>query len=463
MMVKFMVRKFFLFLFFSIYFCFVYSQDVGDAKPDAEKEIVLDEIQEKKALILYGLDSELVNLIKELKEKEDDRFNDELLKVFSNAKSFTLKTAIIDFFASRHLSLIDNFVLEMLENLDEYKASEITASLYYVGENKLNEAIPYILSIIENERFEFFESAVNTLGKIGGDKEALVLIDFYQNTVLDDEKKEVILKEAVMKALDDIAFSECSDFLMGVIEDENENVMVRSLAVSALSKIQSEDVFDKLVRLYHSSEVLIRVASIKAISKFDSDEARKLIVQACKDAQYKVRSEAINAINFTSYDVCEYLLYRAKMDPEISIKILSIEKLVSLNCNVADDWLLKTFNDDNANLTLRVKIAKELLENRLDFIIKDVERVAIEAVSSLKYKKLAYELGRIIAKIKTDSTYRIAENYIKSNDVLTKTLGLDMYSLNKYSALRPLVQELKNDSKAGALQKRAISLLKEDE
>ncbi|MGP1438066.1 MAG: hypothetical protein ACTTKH_03235 [Treponema sp.] len=44
---------------------------------------------------------------------------------------------------------------------------------------------------------------------------------------------------------------------------------------------------------------------------------------------------------------------------------------------------------------------------------------------------------------------------------MTKTLGLDMFSLNKYPSVVSLVEELKNDSKAGALQRRAISLLKE--
>ena len=97
----------------------------------------------------------------------------------------------------------------------------------------------------------------------------------------------------------------------------------------------------------------------------------------------------------------------------------------------------------------------------MEFIIKDVEKIAIEAASSSKYKKFAYELGKVIAKIKTDSTAKIAENYIKNKDVLLKTIGLDMFSLNRYSSIIPLVEELKNDPKAGALQKRAVSLLKE--
>ena len=460
-----MSKKIFV-LFFALCFVFSYAQNVSsDEIENAEKEDVLDEMQEKKAIILYGLDSELINLIKELKEKEDDRFNDELVLVFQKTKSTALKIAIIDFFASRKLNSLDSFVLEMLGNLDDYKVGEINASLYYAGENALKDAIPNILSIIENERFEFAEGAVKALGKIGGESEALALIDFYQNNVatVNDDKKEVILKETVMQALENISFDECLNFLMEVVEDENENVIVRSLAISALSKIQSEEVFKNLVSLYYSQEPLIRAASVKAISKFDRAEAREVLLQACRDSQYKVRKEAIDAINFTSNDACEHLLYRAKMDPEMSIRTLSVEKLVALNCSASDEWMLKTFNDDNANVSLRVKIAKELLEHRLEFIIKDVERVAIKAVSSNREKKLASELGRVIAKIKTDSTSKIAEHYIKSKDVLIKTLGLDMFSLNRYSSVIPLVDEIKNDPKAGALQKRAISLLKEEQ
>ena len=454
-----MNKKLFIFCFFSLIFGFIYAQDAKDN--DVQKEAVMEESEEKRTLILYGLESDLINLIKELKEKEDDRFNEELINVFSKARSVTLRTSIIDFFASRHINAFDDLILKELEDLDDYKSSEINACLYYAGENKLKEAIPNLLSIIENEKFEFVESTINALGKIGSENEALKLIDFYQNITIDDEKKEVIFKESIMRALESIAFTECLDFLLEVVEDENENVIVRSIAVSALSKIQDNEVFEKLVNLYSSSDPLIRASSIKAVSKFDSDEARKLILEACKDSHYKVRFEAINAINFASNEACEYLLYRAKTDPEIAIKTLSIEKLVPLNCNEANDWLLKVFNDDKTSITIRVKIAKEFLENKLEFIIKDVEKIAIEAASSSKYKKFAYELGKVIAKIKTDSTAKIAENYIKNKDVLLKTIGLDMFSLNRYSSIIPLVEELKNDPKAGALQKRAVSLLKE--
>lgn len=461
-----MNKRILTFLLFSLCFLLVYPEEiVSDEKNENTEEdvLLLDETKEKKEIIRYGLELDVVNLIKELKEKEDDRFSEDLVEAFFKAKTPTLKIAILDFFSNRHLPLLNDFVLQMLENLDDYKVSEINALLYYIGENQVKEAIPHILSIMENERFEFIENAINTLGKIGGQEQALALVEFYQNVTVDDDKKEVILKEAIMRALENIAFSECLDFLFGVIEDENENVMVRSLAVSALSKIQNQDVFDKLVSLYSSSEPLIRVSSIRAISKFDSEDAKKLILEACKDAQYKVRLEAIKAINFSSNEVTEYLLYRAKSDPEMSIKTLSIEKLVPLNSELANDWLLKTFNDDNASLSIRLKIAKEFLENRLELIIKDVERVAIKAVSSDKEKKLAYELGKVIAKIKTDSTYKIAEYYIKSKDVMMKTLGLDMFSLNKYSSIRHLVEDIKNDSKAGALQKRAVLLLSEGE
>ena len=170
----------------------MYDKNVDDvSQENVEKEVVLDDVQEKKAIILYGLESELINLIKELKEKEDDRFNNELVDSFSKAKSIALKTTIIDFFASRKLNSLDNFVLEILENLDDYKTSEINASLYYAGENALKDSIPHIISIIENDRFEFAEGAIKALGKIGGDSEALALVDFYQNTVamVDDDKK----------------------------------------------------------------------------------------------------------------------------------------------------------------------------------------------------------------------------------------------------------------------------------
>ncbi len=465
-----MLKKIAFFVYLLILFFTLFAQENSIQKNETEYEektiekieegeADLSEVDEKKDIIMYGLESDIINLIKELKEKNDDRFNLELTTTFSKSKSFILRSAILDFFATIKCQNLNDEVFHILEEREVHNRQEVNAVLFYVGENDLKNLIPILRSIIENEEIDFIESAIVALGKIGGDEEALALVSYYEKVEFEDEKKEIIIKEAIMHALEKLSTNEVLDFLIDIIENEVDNVVVRSIAINALSNIKNDESFNKLLELYSSSEPILRISCIKAISKFDNDEAKNILIEACKDSYYKVRLEAVNSINISSDEVCDLLLYRAKKDPEITVKNVCIEKLSSFNNAKANEWLLKTFADEKTPTNIRVKIAESLLKNNLELIIEELKKVAIETTTSDKYKTLRYDLGRIIAKIKTEATLSIAEAYITNKDVLTKTLGLDMFATNKYSSLFSIVEEISNDKKMGALQKRAKSLL----
>ena len=90
-------------------------------------------------------------------------------------------------------------------------------------------------------------------------------------------------------------------------------------------------------------------------------------------------------------------------------------------------------------------------------------KAAIENMLKIMDEKALTPEGKIKSyKIDDSYTYKNPMGGVgikliinNDNDLTVKTV------LNKYPSIIPLVEEIKNDSKAGALQKRAISLLKE--
>ena len=434
-----------------------------DVPPPIEKPNSSEDWQSEKDIINYGLEHEIISLIKELKEKEQDDLNEELIKLFNETRLSPIRVAILDFFGSIKAPVLNEEVLKRLETIEDYKTSESKSLLYYVAQNKMESAKPFLHSIIERKTEEYLVEALDALGKIGDEDDGAFLIDYYENIDVDDEKKEDIIKEAILKALDGISPPESLDFFLNIIEDAGEGIMIRSFAILALSNIKNDDVLQKLISIYSSSsEPHIRLYSIKALSKFEGEETKKVIAEALRDSYYKVRLEAINSIAEGDEKTVEYLLYRAKKDPELSIKLVAIEKLTSLHSAKANEELVKMFNSDNVGTSIRVKIADGLLKNEFDIIFADVERVSIESTKSEKDKIFRQELGKVIAKIKNERTSNIAQSYLMASDVLTKTLGLDMFSTNRYSSLLPIIKEMSQDKKMGALQKRALFLLGEE-
>jgi len=457
-------KVFFLVMLFSI--SFLYSQEDGndeslflDAPSSKESINSNEDWQSERDIIYYGLESEIINLIKELKVKEKDALNEDLVKLFNETRLSSIRTAILDFFGSTTTPLLNEEVLKKLESIEDQKNTEMKALLYYVSQNKVEATKPFLHSIIEQKSEEYLVEALNALGKIGSEDDGAFLIDFYENIDVEDEKKENIIKEAILKSLDGIAPPESLDFFLNIIEDAGEGIMIRSYAITALSNIKNDDVLEKLISIYSSSEPHLRLASIKALSKFEGEDAKRTITEALRDSYYKVRLEAINGIKEGDERAIDYLLYRGKKDPELSVKLVAIEKLTQLHSSKANEELVKMFNNDKVATSIRVKIADGLLKNDFDSIFSDVERISIEATKSEKDKILRQELGKVIAKIKNERTSNIAEVYLMASDALTKSLGLDMFSINRYSSLLPIIKEMSEDKKMGALQKRALFLL----
>ncbi len=437
-----------------------HSSKASDTEPSNKPDENVKSVdEERRETINYGLESDILQLIQELNKNEDSSVNDALATIFSTTAQSAVRIAILELFASQKVSSISADVVKMFENMDAYSKQEINALISFAGELKLNDTLPFLNSIISEKQSDYLENAIIALGKIGSEDELLHLIEAYQNIDEEDEKKEVIIKEAILKSLQEKAPSETFDFLCEVAEEEAENIVVRSLAVSALSSIKTDDTFQKLLQYYASSEPLLRVASIKGIAEYDNESANKIMLEALKDSYYKVRLEAIKtiALNETSIN---YLLYRAKKDPEQSIRLSAIERLSLAGNTKANEYLLSAFKNEKTANSIRTKIAETLLKNNFELIIADVEKIAIELIKDDKNKPLRMELGRILAKIKDDRTAKIAEAYLMHKDTFVKSMGLDMFATNKYASIIHLVEEIANNEKMGTLQRRAKGLLK---
>ncbi len=434
------------------------STQTKEEPSNMPKEKIQSEDEERRDTINYGLESDILSLIKELRKNEDTSMNDALTSVFSTTAQSNVRIAILELFADQKVSSINADVIKMLENMDDYTKAEVNALIFFAGELKLSDACPFLDVIIKEKQSDYLENAIVALGKVGSQDDILNLVDTYQNIDEEDDKKEAIIKEAILKSLQENPPNEALDFLCEVAEDEGENVVVRSLAVSAIASIKNDDVFQKLLQYYSSSQPLLRIASIKGIASHDGEEAKKIMLQACKDSYYKVRAEAIKSIPLDEASV-EYLLYRAKKDPEQSIRLSAIERLSEAGNSKANEYLVDAFKNEKTPNSIRVKIAETLLKNNPELIIGDVEKVAIEVTKDEKNKPLRMELGRVLSKIKDDRTATIAASYINHKDTFVKSLGLDMFATNRYASVLPLIEEIANNEKMGALQRRAKSLL----
>ena len=301
------------------------------------------------------------------------------------------------------------------------------------------------------------------MGEIGGDDEAAFLADYFEKVTLDDEKQELILKQTIASALEKLHRENTREFLLGLAQDENENIYVRSSAITGLAQMGSPDTVPLLAAFFEQKEPLLREAAIRGIANFDTEETRKLMLQGLKDSNYKVRLEALQTVQKTKQqDAAPFILYRAKYDPTEAVRLAAVETLVILNASEGNMWLSEAFCDTKKSEKLRTAILKAALKHNIAVIAGDLDTVVLATVTDKKKMKLRYEFGKEIAKAENSATAEICKAFLQSDDALTKSIGLDMFRTNHYADARSLVEVIAQDEKQGALQRRAQRLLGTD-
>ena len=414
-----------------------------------------DGIKKEMDILAYGLDSEISDLIAKYINEDIFYFSDQIQKVFDAAKSDAIKQKCIEYFTAAEDPRLKEYALAIAQ--DPYDAEkDLVASVFkYISVLKFTEAAPYARKIIDDENKDYFDAALNALGRIGRAEDAQFLADF-----LDRPDMSTARRQSLMKVLGKLHAIETSDKLISIAEDENENTFVRMYAAEALGEMKNMDALPVLIELYNASDPNLRASVIRALKNYSSDEdAKSVIEQALRDNHYKVRLEAIAAIkSLKLVSAGDSLIYRAKNDPESVVKYACYDAVASLNLPAGNDFLISVVKDTKKGETAQVKAASALLQYG-NAGTEVIIALAEDTLKDDKKKNLRYALGKEFAKHINSSFSGICQNYLDSKDVSTQGIGLDIYARNRFAELTTRVQEIAEDDKAGPNKVKAQRIL----
>ena len=438
------------------------TQKNGAEKPEAEKS-ELDEIEKARQALQYGLESEILDVVNKVDAQDFETLQADFSRLFTETKSPAVREGLFGLYQKYENTMLTEAAVTLLEDYDAQQRTLVKAALSYLGAVKpeLTPAVHEALEkILTQNTAEYGAETVAVLGEIGGDEEAAFLATYYDSLTIDDAKQELILKQTIMVALEKLHSEDTRAFLLERAQDDTENVYIRSSAIAGLAKMGNPDIVPLLGEFFEQPTPQLREAAIRGAASFDTDETRKLILQGFKDSYYKVRLEALKTVQATSMqEAAPYVLYRAKYDPTDAVRFAAVEALAVLNTAEGNAWLAETFRDAKKSEKLRITILSAALKHHSTALAADLDTVVLATVTDTKQKKLRYAFGKEIAKIESPATAEICKAFLQSDDVLTKSIGLDMFKTNAPADARSLVEAIAQDEKQGALQRRARRLL----
>lgn len=421
-------------------------------KPDGElvREFDLtgeDDREKTEGILKFGMENDITELLDKIIEKGDVRFVDEIYDLFQETKNSSVREKILSFFTKIEDPCLEDYAVAVVNDPFDEKLSTVNAVFSYIQAVRTKAAVPAVLTLIENENEEYFNSALATLGEIGGSEEAVYLTEFLKR-----EDLSVARKQQLVKVLGKLKAVETFDDLAEMAQDEDENAFVRMYCAEAIGAMQKEEAVPVLLDLYEESDAKIREYAVKGLAYFKGNaDAEKTVLQATRDSHYRVRLEAIRTISENEMkDGVPYLIYRAKNDPENAVKKEVWPVIAKLNTEEGNKFLVEQITDKKVSDNTKSVVAKALLEFN-NAGADEIIALARETLNDDRRKSLRYALGKEFAKYRRDEYAPLCVEYIRNKDVATQGTGLDMYAKGRYEEaegeIRKLVLGAAKDSK----------------
>lgn len=421
----------------------------------AQKDESLEDEENYRNTIKFGIPSEISTLIDELMEKDDLRFTEEIYDLFQTTKNSTIREKGLAYFTKLKDPCLEDYAVEILNDPYDQKNELVSAVFKYVSEVETKEAVPAVLTLIESENENYFNAAITALGSIGGPAEALFLAEYLDREDLSDAQRQ-----ALMRTCGKMHAVETWDKLVNIFENEDENTFVRMYAAESLGLMQTEKSVPILVERFDSPDPNLRQYIIKGLVNFpDVIEAKSVIIQGIRDEHWKVRQESIRAAKEMKLtDAVDYLIYRVKNDSEKLIKEESVVALVEINTEKGNEFLVSQIKDKKASTATKKKIIAELVKNG-SVGEKEILDLAKETLSDDKNKDMRYAIGKELAKHYKSTYDQVALLYLQSKDSTTVGIGLDMYKNGKSKGIQSAVESVAKEKKKSSNKTRARKLL----
>ncbi len=425
--------------------------------PDSEKIAELNntdpEGNEKNAEILkFGLEEDISELLDTMTQKKDVRFVNEAYDLFQDTKSVAIREKILNFFKILEDPCLEDYAVTILNDPYDEKTSTVNACFSYIQAMKTKNALPATMALLESDNDEYFTGALETIGKIGGGREAVFITEY-----LEREDLSVAQRQSLVRVLGELHAVETYDKLVEYAQDEDENAFVRMYSAEAIGAMEKSGGDEILEGLFESENPNLRQYVIKGIAHFKTKEANDVLIQGLKDSHYKVRQESIGAIKENDIkEADEYLIYRAKNDPVQAVKNDALAALAKLNTSKGNEYLLNEITDKKVPDGQKSRVAKVLLEEGRG--ISEIVALAMETVKDERRKQLRYALGKEMAKYSNPAFAEVTLEFLKSKDTSTIGTGLDMWAKGRYSNCDDEVNALADKADLNAKTKNQIAI-----
>lgn len=423
-----------------------------------EKIISIDE--ERKSVLLYGIDSEVIELVTKLKKEKIRGFDTELLTILENSYDESLKELIFEYFIEWEIDLGENEafkIFDAIEYEDEYKDSYAKACINYLSEIGSKKAINKLDDVLETENSVIVVSILRLIANNSVNSQEKRLLSMLEDEDLDDQ---IYLE--VIKTLGSIQSIKALDLLIPILEDVDEETSVRNAVSYSLGEIGDKKAIEPLKEvLKDRTNFLLRKNALDALSKFNSKEIEDILIASLRDNHWQIRSTAIKGIKERKViKAFPNLKHKALYDPEAKIKKEAFQVIGDLNTIEGREFLREVYIEDSYKESQKIIVIEKLIEHNIDFIFSDIEELYKEK-NSEKRKPVLDNTLKFLSESENNLSSTLFGKMLKHENYVYKIYAIKGIRTNSYTEHIELLKTMSEEDKNRSVKKHALAAWEE--
>lgn len=445
-----MIKKFCIFILI-VCAALIYAEEDSKTEEKSQNE-------ERRETLKYGIDQEVLDLIKSIQENKITEFDSDFLMIFTESKNAKIKEAIIRYFLDMENPFAKDVVVTYLENYDLEQKTAILAYLDYVKHFKITEAGDAVSEMLTDSDTSLVSSAVTVLG-------ALNSSDYFEDiwALYEDDDNDDNIKSAVIRALGESGDPAHLPFLIEILEDTDQRKAFRWYACEALGKIADPSSLDLFTTVWNENDPIMKTYILKALKSYQMDQVYAIYEEAMRNQSWKVRVEAIKALGDISYvKAIDIIIYKARKDPEMPVRKSAFQTIAEINTKKGFDFLRdfikKNGNSESLKLYAITLLGEKDFKNSIITFVKIIDEEWEKDKS-----KLLDTVCKQFSLYKTTGQTDLFERMIHHKSLNLKLYALRAIGLNGISGLKAEVEKFTTEKTSNSIKKVALDVLKKIE
>ena len=414
-------------------------------------------MKQRRDVLNYGLNSEVLELVKELYLERNTDFLPELKTIFEQSQNVEIRQNVLSLFLELKNKALLKPCESMLSDSKDQTNSLLLTAVSYLTELKDEASIPIFAKLLTNSNKILAQASIRALGQLKAIKETQTLIDFLKNPDTDDNfKPDIYWALGEMKAVSAV------DVLTKAYDSAASDPLTQQIIVESLGKIGDPSSWSRIEQAFESTTTSLKSKALQAMIAYEPKHPRvkELVGAGLRDSQVPVRlAAAAVEEKIKDPEWQDLLTYRIKNDPSSAVRVACAKALSSLPDNLWQPTFLHLLEDRNADFeTWRIV---------LDLSLKKKIPGALEALKALILRENKDQIDNytptLALQLLSHREQRNRELYgllLLNNKASTRMMALRAISADGDKEYVPTLQNIAKNDDDGAVRELASSILK---